>query len=883
MPFVQERTLPVDNSSTDGPAPQRRRPDRSTSTPSPKDIALLALQVGLSPLPPRQDGTKAPLADVEDPVEGWTWKPYQTTPATLDRIRKWYDQKRMTGAGLCTAFGGVELLEFDDWSTYERFKAAASEVGLGDLVVRIERGYLETTPGGGVHWLYRVDPVLPNMKLAERPDPENSQKRDVLIETRGIGGFVVLAPSYGAVHETGKPYVLVNGGLSSIETITADERDDLFELARSFDEMPCEEVKDAQPKSKPQSKGSWQEGVRPGDDFNARETWENIVEPLEWKKAKTKGVITYWRRPGKDKGISASTGKTKGFHVFTTSTCLKAGGNYSKFGLYCALKHQGNWDAAVKALAKLGYGTWIDERGEEHQNPRPAKERSRPADRNGPADGTDQGGPAGSGQEPRGERPAGDDRKRQLRPRFSNSTLSKPQDEKPKVTRVDAPTLVANLKVIAGEWPKRVEETLFVETRDYRPVHLITPGQFFAWIDRSADVFWTKGAGMITQERLFEHVRKFTAPQFDAIELYPHEPPQPGLYYMHPPCKPQRQRNVLDQYLDHFCPETKFDRELLRAAIMTPFAGVTPGARPAFRIEGPEIDLPQLGGRGVGKTTSVDLIAAPCGGLMELRETESFSEFVTRLLSEDGRTKRVIRVDNLKTLKLSWADLEAFITSQTISGRQLFRGEGRRPNTLTLFVTVNGGSLSKDMASRTVTIRLARPAPNPNWLHDAFAFVEEHRWELIAQILGTLSDEPGNITPESRWAEWESAVLGRVSFYEECQALIKARALELDADNQSACECEDHFASKLVEHGHDTNAQYIKLPLNILAEWLTSFSGKRVGPEWVTRTLNTKPLVRLKYQRTGTERFWAWIGGNADTSHDPVELGQGPIRNGAAY
>ena len=180
----------------------------------------------------------------------------------------------------------------------------------------------------------------------------------------------------------------------------------------------------------------------------------------------------------------------------------------------------------------------------------------------------------------------------------------------------------------------------------------------------------------------------------------------PGNYYLHPRTRPKRTYDLTERYLDFFSPADESNRELLRAAILTPFWGGTPGARPAFRFDGPEDDPPELGGRGVGKTKSVELIAAPCGGLVDLRKNETISDLITRLLSEEGRSKRIIRIDNVKTLS---GQCRGTHRPRGSSGKRLYRGEGRRPNTLTTFITVNGGSLSKDMATRQINIRLARP------------------------------------------------------------------------------------------------------------------------------------------------------------------------------
>ena len=73
-----------------------------------------------------------------------------------------------------------------------------------------------------------VDELRGNTKLAERPNPSDPNKRDVLIETRGEGGFIIIAPSSGKVHPTGGAYKLVSGRLTSISTLLSSERDELW-------------------------------------------------------------------------------------------------------------------------------------------------------------------------------------------------------------------------------------------------------------------------------------------------------------------------------------------------------------------------------------------------------------------------------------------------------------------------------------------------------------------------------------------------------------------------------------------------------------------------------------------------------------------------------
>jgi hypothetical protein len=326
------------------------------------DIALLALDVGLSPVPPKEDGTKAPIGE---------WKEFQTVPATEELVRGWYRNGRSAN-GLVTGYGHLEAFEFDNGETYQLFLETASETGLDDLVARIRAGYEETTPGGGIHWLYRCKKVRGNTKLAERPNPDDPNKRDVLIETRGQGGFIIVAPSNGSVHPSGGAYRLCSGGLRSIVTLTAEERDELWRLAQSFDEATSVSKREHEPRIPVQASGDYPDiGKSPGDDLEEQYTWADILEPHGWDRVHRRGDVECWRRPGKDQGVSATTGHCKGLKVFSTSTAFKSEGTYTKFGAYALLHHQGDFKEATKKLVAEGFGTWIDNDGTEKENPPP--------------------------------------------------------------------------------------------------------------------------------------------------------------------------------------------------------------------------------------------------------------------------------------------------------------------------------------------------------------------------------------------------------------------------------------------------------------------------------------------------------------------------------
>jgi putative DNA primase/helicase len=96
------------------------------------------------------DGSKAPVGE---------WSQYQKVRPSRQQIKTWYGPH--TGIGLVCGkvSGNLECLEFDDLATYDAYKALATVVGLGDLVEQVEAGYLEQSPSGGIHWLYRCSEI----------------------------------------------------------------------------------------------------------------------------------------------------------------------------------------------------------------------------------------------------------------------------------------------------------------------------------------------------------------------------------------------------------------------------------------------------------------------------------------------------------------------------------------------------------------------------------------------------------------------------------------------------------------------------------------------------------------------------------------------------
>jgi hypothetical protein len=107
---------------------------------------------------------------------------------------------------------------------------------------------------------------------------------------------------------------------------------------------------------------------RPGDAYNARTTWAELLQPLGWTFVFTRDGVTFWCRPGKAHGHSATTNHGAGdcLHVFTSSARpLEANTSYTRFGFYAALHHDGDLAAAAWSLYAEGYGA-LDPAAYEH-------------------------------------------------------------------------------------------------------------------------------------------------------------------------------------------------------------------------------------------------------------------------------------------------------------------------------------------------------------------------------------------------------------------------------------------------------------------------------------------------------------------------------------
>src|SRR5690606_19792901 len=122
---------------------------------------------------------------------------------------------------------------------------------------------IQKTVNNGLHIFLRCEQIEGNQKLARRYATEEErtdnpdEKVKVLLETRGEGGFIVVAPTPG--------YTAMSGSLQEVGFISVEDKERLFECCRSFNEV-FQEV------NLPTNKRftSTLSGVPPWEDYNLR-------------------------------------------------------------------------------------------------------------------------------------------------------------------------------------------------------------------------------------------------------------------------------------------------------------------------------------------------------------------------------------------------------------------------------------------------------------------------------------------------------------------------------------------------------------------------------------------------------------------------------------
>lgn len=332
------------------------------------DTARAYVAAGLSVIPVRADGSKAPAEP--------GWRAYSGARPDDATLARWFGNGHAGHYGIGipggAASGNLAVLDFETDAAFVTWLKSLPK----DAEQRTRACPLVRTPGGGAHLYARLPEPVAGVVLARHvPDPTDIDDRTGLprvrtkIEIRGSGAQVVAPGSPARCHKTNRPYEWlrrswVDGGTYS--EVPWETWHEWLERAAALNEVerPAVEPKIAPPK--PRGAGS---GTSPGDDFNHRGSWDEaglFEAGWQWH-TQFEAERGYLTRPGKrvKDGSSGTVGMVQAsdgghplFFPFSSSVAapLVPLKGYSRFRLFALLKHGGDFTAAARALAERGYG-----------------------------------------------------------------------------------------------------------------------------------------------------------------------------------------------------------------------------------------------------------------------------------------------------------------------------------------------------------------------------------------------------------------------------------------------------------------------------------------------------------------------------------------------
>ena len=237
--------------------------------------------------------------------------------------------------------------------------------------------------------------------------------------------------------------------------------------------------------------------------------------------------------------------------------------------------------------------------------------------------------------------------------------------------------------------------------------------------------------------------------------------------------------------------------------------------------------IDSIDGTGTGKTELAQKVCQLAGAPL-LFDAQIQTELLLKHIVTDNHPRRAIILDNVKVSRFSNAVIESVITSPKIDGHRMYHGPGSRPNYFTFIVTMNGVSMARDLAQRTVRILVKRPATTEGWDERIDRFIEINREAIIADIAALFEQPQTRLKKYSRWGPWERDVLCRLPEADALADLIRERAEEADRDADEASAILEYFGHRLTSLGYDIETDCIHIPTKTCAAWVSDAVGREV-------------------------------------------------------
>lgn len=253
---------------------------------------------------------------------------------------------------------GIEVIDIDckydlTGKLYKQL-ATAIRYTLPDVFDKL---VIQRTKGGGYHLIYKCAQIGGNQKLANRnatgDEMGTGERKKVLVETRGNGGYIVISPSPG--------YSFIKGTPEDIAEITPEQRAELLAICKSFNQIMERDLPGISPSKQADPQTPW-------NKFNEKHGWEFIRDEITkagWETLREDDDRIFVLRPGAMSKTSGAIWKgTNILYLFSTSTEFPEQKPISPFDVVRYLKYDGDVIKAAKALADEGYGEYLKDEGE---------------------------------------------------------------------------------------------------------------------------------------------------------------------------------------------------------------------------------------------------------------------------------------------------------------------------------------------------------------------------------------------------------------------------------------------------------------------------------------------------------------------------------------
>lgn len=292
------------------------------------------LTAGLSVIP-TQEGKKPALH---------SWNPYRDKRMPEAEVDRLFTQENVIGLGIiCGAIsGGLEVIDVDTKNdTTGSLWDELSKLIQDNLPELYSSLVIAQTPSGGYHIYYRCSSIAGNLKLSSKATKE------VLIETRGEGGYVIAPPTPG--------YTYIQGSPQDIPSISPQDKEILFSISRSFNELPEPVIT---PKQTFPANYS-HPGLSPWEDYNQRGDVIGLLERKGWRVVNQTRQRINLLRPGQTDSKTSGNFHTglRVLRIFSTSTEFNPDKGYSPSQVFTLLECNGDNKQAYRSLIGLGYGS----------------------------------------------------------------------------------------------------------------------------------------------------------------------------------------------------------------------------------------------------------------------------------------------------------------------------------------------------------------------------------------------------------------------------------------------------------------------------------------------------------------------------------------------